>query len=484
MALSHLSKVRLLDAAKFGLALSLLSAAGVFAEDTGEPLVYHGVRLVISNSTEVNGDLLKISLGGESFLVQKPRAARQVALRYLRDAKLIDTLDTTEFKQIVRGAANDNDAEVLATFFKSALVVSSNADFNSVAFWSSLIGDSSVAYGALAGNLESLDSVANLSRICAALSAANRDAVRSGGVEKLERLNQNIGAECIDLNLRSTIEATLAGLTDSAEINLPATINSAQKVRVDSALALIEFIGSDIGLGDALSFREHLELLISLAKSLGVSNLSSSGLSQRFIDSALLRGKFAGAIKELVRIPFDERTPKTHRDLTSALKGLTSADREVLTDPEFKRVIALYASKDSEISAEWEGLNKKVADSLITAGKRDLARDARTSLIFPTALVILVLGAAAIFRRAIKKRSKGAGKSEPVAEYPDEYLEALKVFGLSPRASSKDIKRAYRLAVKRHHPDLKDQASRDDQLFFIKLHLEYEKLLKFHQGMK
>ena len=179
MALSHLSKVRLLEAAKFALALSLLPAACVFAEDAGEPLVYHGVRLGVSSSAEVNGELLKISLGGEYFLVQKPRAAREVALRYLKDAKLIDTLDTSELKQIVRGAANDNDAEVLATFFKSALAVSSNADFNSVAFWSSLIGNNSIAYGVLAGNLESIDSVANLSRICAALSAANRESVRT-----------------------------------------------------------------------------------------------------------------------------------------------------------------------------------------------------------------------------------------------------------------------------------------------------------------
>lgn len=474
--------MRLLDAAKFGLALSLLSAAGVFAEDTGEPPVYHGVRLVVSNSTEVNGDLLKISLGGESFLVQEPRAAREVALRYLRDAKLIDTLDTSAFKQIARGAANDNDTEVLATLFKSALVVSSNADFNSAALWSSLIGDSSVAYGALAGHLESLEVSASLSRICAALSAANRESVRSGSAEKLERLNQNIGAECFDLTLRSTIEATLAGRDGSAETNLQVTNNSAQKARADSVIALIESIDRDIGSGDALSFRDHLELLIDLAKSLGVSNLSSSILIQRFIDSALLRGKFTGAIRELIRIPFDERTPKTHSDLTLALKGLTSADLEVLADPEFKRVIALYASKDSEISSEWEALNKRGADFSIKERDIDLAQEARTSRIFPIALVCLLLGVAAFFKRTIKKRSKSTDKSEPVAEYPAEYLAALKVFDLSPKASLKDIKRAYRLAVKKHHPDLKDQASREDQLFFIKLHLEYEKLLKFYQG--
>jgi DnaJ-domain-containing protein 1 len=480
--------LKLLEVTKFGIsigiALSLSSVTAIFAEDMEEPLFYHGVRLVVSNSVEVNDDLLKISLGGESFLVQKPGAAREVALRYLRDAKLIDTLHTSAFKQMAQGAANDNDTEVLATLYKGALVASSNVDFNSIAFWGSLIGDSSTAYGALAGNLESSEVTANLPRVCAALSAANRESVRSGSAEKLERLNQNIGAECLDLTLRSTIEATLAGLTNSAETDLPVTINSAQKVRVDSAIALIESIDRDIVSGDALSFRDHLELLLNLAKSLGVSNLSSAALSQRFIDSALSRGEFAGALRELVKIPFDERTPKTHRDLTSALKGLTSAGREVVSDPEFRRVINLYAGKDSEISFEWEALNKRAADSLIKDGDIDLAQDANASLILPITLVSLLLGVAAIFRRKIQRRLNSAGKSEPVAEYPDEYLEALKVFGLSPKASLKDIKRAYRLAVKKHHPDLKNRSNQDDQLFFIRLNLEYEKLLKLHQGKK
>ena len=97
--------LKLLEVTKFGIsigiALSLSSVTAIFAEDMEEPLFYHGVRLVVSNSVEVNDDLLKISLGGESFLVQKPGAAREVALRYLRDAKLIDTLHIESMKDRV-----------------------------------------------------------------------------------------------------------------------------------------------------------------------------------------------------------------------------------------------------------------------------------------------------------------------------------------------------------------------------------------------
>ena len=473
--------VRLLEVPKIsvslGIALSLSFISTLFAEDSSEALVYHGVKLTVVSSAEVNGELLKVSLGNQSFLVPKSKAAREVALRYLRDANLVENLDTSSLKQIARGAANDKDLEVLAALYKSALAVSGNTDFNSIDLWSALIADSLVAYDALADNLESPNSAVNLPNICAALSAANRASARSGGVKKLERLNQNIGADCLALTLRSLVETTLAGRDDSAEF----VINSAQNDRADSVIALIRSIDNDIATGDALSFRNHLELLISLARSLGVTNLSSSALSQRFIDRALLSGKFAGAIRELVKIPFDERTPKTHKDLTLALKSLTSADRELLIDPEFRRVITLYAGKDSEISFEWEALKKRIVDSSIKEGEIDLAKDANVSWILPIALVSLLLGLAAIFIRMIKRRSNIADKSAPPVEYPAEYVEALKVFGLSPEATLEDIKKAYRMAVKKYHPDLKDQSNREDQLFFIRLNLEYEKLLKFHQ---
>jgi DnaJ-domain-containing protein 1 len=95
-------------------------------------------------------------------------------------------------------------------------------------------------------------------------------------------------------------------------------------------------------------------------------------------------------------------------------------------------------------------------------------------------LISLGFGFWTVFR--LFRRTDAAAND--LEKYPEEYLEALATFGLSPKASVRNIKKAYRKAVKIHHPDLKQDSSREDQQFFIKLHMDYEALLKFHRQSK
>ena len=62
----------------------------------------------------------------------------------------------------------------------------------------------------------------------------------------------------------------------------------------------------------------------------------------------------------------------------------------------------------------------------------------------------------------------------------DEYAAGLKKFKLTPGASLKEIKNAFRHVVKTLHPDLNPRASEDDTRVFIDLTRTYERLLVLH----
>jgi len=62
----------------------------------------------------------------------------------------------------------------------------------------------------------------------------------------------------------------------------------------------------------------------------------------------------------------------------------------------------------------------------------------------------------------------------------DEYAAGLKKFNLTPGASLKEIKNAFRHVVKTLHPDLNPRASEDDTRVFIDLTRTYERLLVLH----
>ena len=96
--------------------------------------------------------------------------------------------------------------------------------------------------------------------------------------------------------------------------------------------------------------------------------------------------------------------------------------------------------------------------------------------------------AKALRKSAPKKRSsKSKGYDQPM-ERDDEYTRLLAGFGLDDSATEADIKRAFREAVKRHHPDVQgsegvmrdDEGNVDDT--FQELRRNYERLLEVRGG--
>jgi len=86
-----------------------------------------------------------------------------------------------------------------------------------------------------------------------------------------------------------------------------------------------------------------------------------------------------------------------------------------------------------------------------------------------------------------KRRKRGPGYAQDV-DSDDEYTQLLARFGLDDRATESQIKKAFRTAAKKHHPDAHgasgvardEQGNRDDT--FEDLHKAYDRIMEIRSG--
>lgn len=525
----------------------IFSAVLAVAEDLIGSLSYYSVKLPISASVAVGGDLLKIDLARESFLVSESKAPREVALKYLNNKELRDLLSNSDLKAIVLGATKGEDSEVIGAAYKAILNSGERPEFDSVDFWENII-NTHQARETLVEALQSSDSQPVDKKFCAACLALGSENI---SVVNFKCLSNSGASQCLEISLREALKDELAGndsqpgasLVQAAEFfgAVDAQANKKLVEVINLATKIITELDQANDSSSQSDFSARLQELVSLADSLGITG-SSLILSERFVSHALANGKFSQALNQIKEIPFSIRTPKTHASLSTTLSGLDLSNLSVIIDPDIREIVELYASKDQEIQAQWYELHKRMTQELLSRGDLSLAiqllnackndnpelgkqlissganqivkgyldrgdvlsaskfvEENRGSIDFMTrlrlmagkmnlslmsfSLIVLIslgFGFWTVFR--LFRRTDAAAND--LEKYPEEYLEALATFGLSPKASVRDIKKAYRKAVKIHHPDLKQDSSREDQQFFIKLHTDYEALLKFHRQSK
>ena len=64
-----------------------------------------------------------------------------------------------------------------------------------------------------------------------------------------------------------------------------------------------------------------------------------------------------------------------------------------------------------------------------------------------------------------------------------EYIGLLRTFDLGPEADLRDIKGAYRQAVKAVHPDVNPQATEDDKKLFVEYTSAYERIVDLRKSL-
>jgi len=172
------------------------------------------------------------------------------------------------------------------------------------------------------------------------------------------------------------------------------------------------------------------------------------------------------ALALLMRSDFERRTVLEH----SAARWLLEASREpsqpLAFDSQACQVFSRYAAKDEVIAAILPGY----------CGAQ------RSGTIGWFMAAVALFGAVLVGVARVRKRA-GAERDGPCVSQAlnPEHIKLLAFFGLPPGATLKEIKAAYRAAIKAIHPDRQRGAQRDSASEeFIEATQRYERLLRLH----
>lgn len=172
------------------------------------------------------------------------------------------------------------------------------------------------------------------------------------------------------------------------------------------------------------------------------------------------------ALTLLMRSDFERRSVLEHSAAQWLLEASREASQLVAFDPQACQVLSRYAAKDEVIAAILPG-----------------SCAAQRSGTFGWFLAAVALFGAVLFGVTLVRVRAGAEREEPCVSQAlnPEHIKLLAFFGLPPGATLKEIKAAYRAAIKAIHPDRQRGAQRDAASEeFIEATQRYEKLLQLH----
>ncbi len=171
------------------------------------------------------------------------------------------------------------------------------------------------------------------------------------------------------------------------------------------------------------------------------------------------------ALALLMRSDFERRTVLEHSAAQWLLEASREASQLVAFDPQACQVLSRYAAKDDVIAA-------------ILPGSCAAQKSGTFSLFLAAALFGAVLFVVTLVRVRAGAERDGPCVSQALSP---EHIRLLAFFGLPPGATLKEIKAAYRAAIKAIHPDRQRGAQRDSASEeFIEATQRYEKLLRLH----
>jgi hypothetical protein len=543
------------------------------AERDAVSVVYHGVPLEVDELRSAGGDLLKVVLAGQAFLVSESDAPRQVALRYLANQETSSHLSGAHVQAIALAAARVRDRQVLTAVASVGLVQEQAKEFDTRDVWQQIAFDAETAAAVWSG-VSGLVDRAPTGRVCHARAAVGR--VLADDAAQLQVIRP-VAERCVRQAMQRALEAIMAGREalsvvedlrrESGPFVPQAGALGGELATLEGAIAPLTQAFEQL---DARRFEESVQVLRVKSESLGVQ-YDVASVRQSFIVRAVAGRALRVALEQLAQVTFEARSSKTHSQLVVALRELPASDWTVLLDPNIRPALLRYITKDEEIYSQWVTTQRRMIVNLVERGDvesahrlADMVRQedpdiaaqvltvaaptivegyldqgnvaraaevARDMVPHPSLMLRLTLLLAgwgislpqlaggvcalsllgiiwrrarrngpedcAVVRESAAKQSRSASREEHlesdvqrhgVAEAGDEqqlfsaeYVAALQIFGLQPGATLSQIKNAYRIAVKQHHPDLKREGSQEDTTLFIRLTSEYERLLELHE---
>lgn len=550
----------------------------VRAEPREASVLYYDVELPVDEKVSAGGELLKVAIGGEAFLVSEKEAPRKVVLRYLSNKNALKQKPIGFIKAVAQTAAGHSDWEVFqAAIVRAATGAEESVLFESQEEWQDIIVDN-LAAGIALDTLRKFAEQIPIGRACAMSAVAQRIVKREPATSQMF---YRIADECLRRQVVETVKAIFGGEAISSvleELRYKTTPFVDEARNPSTEIVELEQVVST--LGDSIANSRTLQLESSLTKLLEISDrfrvaANSTVIRNAFIAQAVAGRAFKAAIEQIAKVPFESRTSRMHSVLIQALRESSVHDRDVLLDPVVRSVLIRYVEKDEEVYSQWIATHREMILRLASEGSlesssnvvkqicredpvigktvglstidvivagyldrgnvvavKQIIRDVGIPLSLYNRVRMFVVSnqgfAAGIFaglgglvlallyrvgrarrrdfgQRGAREEAGGIGQDDTQSkvkglaeqrvdgeaqserfvsadsQYSLEYVAALRSFGLEPGATLAEIKNTYRGVVKQYHPDRNGADTQDSTSHFIRVTLEYEKLLELHE---
>jgi hypothetical protein len=368
------------------LVISALGLQSLYAERESTTVVYHGVSLGVEERLSAGGDLLKVVLAGEAFLVSVPEAPRQVALRYLTRPELSTRLSGQEIESLAIISSQQGDAEVLKAAVQVGMTSPAAKEFESSGSWQKLM-DNAQMEAVVWGAVQSVGERAPENRLCAVSAAVEsrlQEEQRAGqgapsDASERPSVSERVANTCMTRALVNTFEKLWGGRVgldladelqrDSAPFMKKVGARSSTVSSIEDSLRSLARAVEQV---DSARFEELLERLSRDSESIEVRP-DATLARQVFLGRAVMAGASRSAVEQLAKVSFEQRSSLTHSQLVKALRGLPSSDWMVLLDSGVRPAIVRYVAKDEEIYSQWIATHRRVIIDLVEVGKVDSA---------------------------------------------------------------------------------------------------------------
>jgi hypothetical protein len=501
---------------------------------------FGGIKISVESRVPVGSGSVAIRFGGEKFITTQDQEGRSVALRLVRKPQLCEESEDL-LPSIVSAAVTAQDSQILTEIIEQALSTARTNTLNSATLWGKIVetplGQRLVKEAVSSGASQYSEG------ICLASLALSR---QGASVPLSEQVSSKCLASAIDDMVGASASNTHGSLSDKRVQNAMGAFARADVKALDNARLLarsLRQIQEAKTVESYLAGRSELSRGFSERGAPKDIAAALSSLDNAFLERSISGREFSQALKLVPYLAFDRRTQRTHEVILEALRAVNVDDAATLRQKDVIEVLLQFAERDTEIADALgrhlsieitkvaqredaqaaidllhqirrgaEPMSRRLEPSVFTAIASLLGRgefDGATRLQrewggrLPLSLMIrwwfinarvvtwgVLFGGVALCALLLSRRRSLSGQvSEGRPDtfhirWPAGYEEAMRKVGLMPGISLIEIKQAYRLAIKRQHPDLNPDASAEQQAQFRELVADFERVIQLHQHIR
>jgi hypothetical protein len=352
---------------------AILQEPNVYAE---ERIPFAGIDLIVDKVNRVEGDKIEVEIGGHQFLSPAEEAGRHIAEAYAERPTLARRLPWVTYGAFVSQLAAGSDIGIARLAVKRVLESTELSVEEARTFFKTLVV-------APSGGPILADQILRLSQnspvpkatVCLALGflpksamSAVRDRVKSD----LMWAQDVCPRELIREGQRALIENHFKDSLASFEA-LVFLFDQEDETTRSARRSLERLRGVEEGLASADARRIETALRVGafdVNVAEGIAR-AQPALIQEFAQRALVENKTTEAMRAISSLDFAQRNTSHHELLSKALRQITIGDAGVFEDPNVRKMLLSYATKDELVRKQTlERLEALIRQDAESAGGR------------------------------------------------------------------------------------------------------------------